>query len=96
MLLPLLSSSRQDHQRKSLKNSSNNILIYPIQHSITEAMPNPNQKETKIHSKLFESIHHYSKYGYQLPNKSDNDEQIIETDSENCPLEDIFSYRFIQ
>jgi hypothetical protein len=64
-----------------------NTTFHPKDHPfIINTLPNPDLKEIKLH--------HYSKYRYQHTNISDNEEQIIETDTENCPFEDIFDHRF--
>ncbi len=59
-------------------------------------MHRSNSKEIKSHSKMLQSIRHYSKYCYQHSNLSNNDEQINEIDPEKCPLKDILNQRFIQ
>jgi hypothetical protein len=82
-----------------------NTLIKPtrsldkISHSYTKLCTNivPLSNPSFHFAKQFESIHHYSKYRYQHSSYiSDNEEQIIEIDTENCPLEDIITHRFIE
>ena len=82
-----------------------NTLIKPtrsrdkISHSYTAVCTNivPLLNPSFHSAKQFESIHHYSKYRYQQSSYiSDNEEQINEIDTENCPLEDTITHRFIE
>jgi hypothetical protein len=69
--------------------SSNNIV--PVSNGICNSIGRPFIMKTR-----YQSIRHYRKYCYQHSDISDNEEQMTETDTENCPLENILHQRLVQ
>ncbi len=73
---------------------SNHVLYSKGHPFIVEAMHSSDLKKTRSHSKMLQTIRHYTKYCYQHSDIHNNEKQITDIDTEKCPLEDILDHRF--